>query len=94
MRRKVWVARLVALSALAAGPACGSSDPLITAPTSVMGPPVAVPPEIPPVFGSITLMSATPPSGSAVELYDCDPNWSADPARTSHAVGLVTSTSS
>jgi hypothetical protein len=88
MGRKVWVARLVALSAFAAGPACGSSDALITAPTSVTGPPVAVPPELPTVFGSITLTSATPPSGSAVEVYDCDPNRSADRARTSHAVGL------
>lgn len=88
MGRKVWVARLVALSAVAAGPACGSSDALITAPTSVTGPAVAVPPQLPTVFGSIALTSATPPSGSAVEVYDCDPSRSADRARTSHAVGL------
>lgn len=88
MWRKKWVASLAALSAVAAGPGCGNSNALVTAPTSVTRPPVAVAPEIPTVSGSITLTSAAPPSGSAIEVYDCDADLSLDRARASHAVGL------
>ena len=77
MPRSGLLGILVTLSVLAV-PACGDSGGLATAPTPIS--------ELPLVSGSITLTSATPASGSAVEVRACDPDLSLDRPGTGYVV--------